>query len=176
MSVFFFIFLNIFLLAFSSPGSQPLLNSPPSFVCWSRGFMEMNGRGELVESLKRFCASTRLPPTPLLLFPEEEATNGREGLLRFSSWPFSIQDVVQPLTLQVQRPLVSVTVSDASWVSELLWSLFVPFTVYQVRWLRPVHRQLGEANEEFALRVQQVVGCTDRVEAGSLLRRRGRKA
>lgn len=45
--------------------------------------MEMDGRGELVESLKRFCASTRLPPTPLLLFPEEEATNGREGLLHF---------------------------------------------------------------------------------------------
>lgn len=45
--------------------------------------MEMDGRGEFVESLKRFCASTRLPPTPLLLFPEEEATNGREGLLRF---------------------------------------------------------------------------------------------
>nr|XP_017196060.1 lipid droplet-regulating VLDL assembly factor AUP1 isoform X6 [Oryctolagus cuniculus] len=138
-------------------GPQPLLNSPPSFVCWSRGFMEMDGQGELVESLKRFCASTRLPPTPLLLFPEEEATNGREGLLRFSSWPFSIQDVVQPLTLQVQRPLVSVTVSDASWVSELLWSLFVPFTVYQVRWLHPVHRHLGEGSEEFALRVQQLV-------------------
>ncbi|XP_051692910.1 lipid droplet-regulating VLDL assembly factor AUP1 isoform X4 [Oryctolagus cuniculus] len=137
--------------------STPLLNSPPSFVCWSRGFMEMDGQGELVESLKRFCASTRLPPTPLLLFPEEEATNGREGLLRFSSWPFSIQDVVQPLTLQVQRPLVSVTVSDASWVSELLWSLFVPFTVYQVRWLHPVHRHLGEGSEEFALRVQQLV-------------------
>ncbi|KAL1768195.1 ancient ubiquitous protein 1 [Sigmodon hispidus] len=137
--------------------STPLLNSPPSFVCWSRGFMELDRRVELVESLKKFCASTRLPPTPLLLFPEEEATNGREGLLRFSSWPFSIQDVVQPLTLQVQRPLVSVTVSDASWVSELLWALFVPFTVYQVRWLHPVHRQLGEENEEFALRVQQLV-------------------
>ncbi|XP_028727198.1 lipid droplet-regulating VLDL assembly factor AUP1 isoform X1 [Peromyscus leucopus] len=137
--------------------STPLLNSPPSFVCWSRGFMEMDRRVELVESLKKFCASTRLPPTPLLLFPEEEATNGREGLLRFSSWPFSIQDVVQPLTLQVQRPLVSVTVSDASWVSELLWSLFVPFTVYQVRWLHPVHRQPGEENEEFARRVQQLV-------------------
>ncbi|XP_036038553.1 ancient ubiquitous protein 1 isoform X2 [Onychomys torridus] len=137
--------------------STPLLNSPPSFVCWSRGFMEMDRRVELVESLKKFCASTRLPPTPLLLFPEEEATNGREGLLRFSSWPFSIQDVVQPLTLQVQRPLVSVTVSDASWVSELLWSLFVPFTVYQVRWLHPIHRQPGEESEEFARRVQQLV-------------------
>lgn len=45
--------------------------------------MEMDRQSELVESLKRFCASTRLPPTPLLLFPEEEATNGREGLLRF---------------------------------------------------------------------------------------------
>lgn len=145
---------------------------------------------ELVESLKKFCASTRLPPTPLLLFPEEEATNGREGLLRFrwvstgpwlqwgglssswvnlplfisslptfgpipgilnslviclcswtvslfkanmscwldyaripsyslflSSWPFSIQDVVQPLTLQVQRPLVSVV--SAYWAGYL---------------------------------------------------------
>ncbi|XP_051059135.1 lipid droplet-regulating VLDL assembly factor AUP1 isoform X2 [Phodopus roborovskii] len=137
--------------------STPLLHSLPSFVCWSRGFMEMDRRVDLVQSLKKFCASTRLPPTPLLLFPEEEATNGREGLLRFSSWPFAIQDVVQPLTLQVQRPLVSVTVSDASWVSELLWSLFVPFTVYQVRWLHPVHRQLGEDSEDFALRVQQLV-------------------
>uniref|UniRef100_A0A8C0R0Z9 Lipid droplet-regulating VLDL assembly factor AUP1 n=1 Tax=Canis lupus dingo TaxID=286419 RepID=A0A8C0R0Z9_CANLU len=127
--------------------STPLLNSPPSFVCWSRGFMEMDGRGELVESLKRFCASTRLPPTPLLLFPEEEATNGREGLLRFSSWPFSIQDVVQPLTLRVQRPLVSVVSAHSTWS----WNFFF------FRWLPPVHRQLGEGNEEFALRVQQLV-------------------
>lgn len=86
LSVFSFLFLFLtfpsILLAFS-PRSQPLLNSPPSFVCWSRGFMEMDRRVELVESLKKFCASTRLPPTPLLLFPEEEATNGREGLLRF---------------------------------------------------------------------------------------------
>ncbi|XP_056659613.1 lipid droplet-regulating VLDL assembly factor AUP1 isoform X1 [Monodelphis domestica] len=140
-----------------SPPSQPLINSPPGFVCWSRGFVELDGSGELVESLKRFCSSRGNPPTPLLLFPEEEATNGREGLLRFSSWPFSIQDMVQPLALQVQRPLVSVTVSDASWVSELLWSLFVPFTVYQVRWLHPAHRQPGEGGEAFALRVQQLV-------------------
>uniref|UniRef100_G3WWL7 Lipid droplet-regulating VLDL assembly factor AUP1 n=1 Tax=Sarcophilus harrisii TaxID=9305 RepID=G3WWL7_SARHA len=138
--------------------STPLINSPPGFVCWSRGFVELDGSAELVEALKRFCSSRgNQPPAPLLLFPEEAATNGREGLLRFSSWPFSIQDVVQPLALRVQRPLVSVTVSDASWVSELLWSLFVPFTVYQVRWLQPAHRQPGEGSEAFALRVQQLV-------------------
>lgn len=62
---------------------QPLLNSPPSFVCWSRGFTEMDGRLDLVEALRRFCASTSPAPAPLLLFPEEEATNGREGLLHF---------------------------------------------------------------------------------------------
>lgn len=50
-----------------------------------------------------------------------------------------------------------------------------PWIVF-CRWLRPVHRQLGEGNEEFALRVQQVVGYTGRVEAGSFLRWRGTKA
>lgn len=44
------------------------------------------------------------------------------------------------------------------------------------RWLRPVHRQLGEGNEEFALRVQQVVAYRSRLEVGSLLRQRGKKA
>ncbi|XP_068960777.1 LOW QUALITY PROTEIN: lipid droplet-regulating VLDL assembly factor AUP1-like [Petaurus breviceps papuanus] len=137
--------------------STPLINSPPGFMCWSRGYVEMDGSGELVESLKRLCSSRGNPPAPLLLFPLEEATNGREGLMRFSSWPFSIQDIVQPLALLVQRPLVSVTVSDASWVSELLWLLFVPFIVYQVRWLRPAHQQPGEGSEAFALRVPQLV-------------------
>uniref|UniRef100_F6QD17 Lipid droplet-regulating VLDL assembly factor AUP1 n=1 Tax=Bos taurus TaxID=9913 RepID=F6QD17_BOVIN len=117
--------------------STPLLNSPPSFVCWSRGFMEMDGQGELVESLKRFCASTRLPPTPLLLFPEEEATNGREGLLRFR-W---------------------VSTVPGHFLSRMWYSLLPCESrdLLSPWWLRPVHRQLGEGSEEFALRVQQLV-------------------
>uniref|UniRef100_A0A8C3IJP1 AUP1 lipid droplet regulating VLDL assembly factor n=1 Tax=Chrysemys picta bellii TaxID=8478 RepID=A0A8C3IJP1_CHRPI len=138
--------------------NTPALNGTPGFICWSRGFMELGAvgsRAELVDSLKVYSSHGGNPP--LLLFPEEAATNGRVGLLRFSSWPFSILDVIQPVALQVQRPLIAVSVADSSWITELLWTFFVPFTVYQVRWMPPVFRQADEPNEEFALRVQELL-------------------
>ncbi|XP_037245212.1 lipid droplet-regulating VLDL assembly factor AUP1 isoform X2 [Falco biarmicus] len=113
--------------------NTPALNGAPGFICWSRGFMELGvtgSRAELVDSLKAYSSHRGNPP--LLLFPEEAATNGRAGLLRFSSWPFSILDVVQPVALQVQRPLITVSVADSSWITELLWTFFVPFTIYQL--------------------------------------------
>ncbi|KFU85588.1 Ancient ubiquitous protein 1, partial [Chaetura pelagica] len=138
--------------------NTPALNSAPGFICWSRGFMELGvtgSRAELVDSLKAYSSHRGNPP--LLLFPEEAATNGRAGLLRFSSWPFSIVDMVQPVALQVQRPLVTVSVADSSWITELLWTFFVPFTVYQVRWLPSVPRHVEEPSEDFALRVQELL-------------------
>uniref|UniRef100_A0A674GQZ8 Lipid droplet-regulating VLDL assembly factor AUP1 n=1 Tax=Taeniopygia guttata TaxID=59729 RepID=A0A674GQZ8_TAEGU len=137
---------------------QPALSGAPGFICWSRGFMELGvtgSRAELVDSLKEYSAHQGNPP--LLLFPEEAATNGRAGLLRFSSWPFSILDEVQPVALQVRRPLVAVSVADSSWITELLWTFFVPFTVYQVRWMPSVPRQADERSEDFALRVQELL-------------------
>ncbi|XP_043368871.1 lipid droplet-regulating VLDL assembly factor AUP1 isoform X6 [Dermochelys coriacea] len=113
--------------------NTPALNGTPGFICWSRGFMELGAvgsRAELVDSLKVYSSHGGNPP--LLLFPEEAATNGRVGLLRFSSWPFSILDMIQPMALQVQRPLLAVSVADSSWITELLWTFFVPFTVYQL--------------------------------------------
>ncbi|NWW34144.1 AUP1 protein, partial [Panurus biarmicus] len=138
--------------------NTPALSGAPGFICWSRGFMELGvtgSRAELVDSLKEYSAHQGNPP--LLLFPEEAATNGRAGLLRFSSWPFSILDEVQPVALQVRRPLVAVSVADSSWITELLWTFFVPFTVYQVRWMPSVPRQADERSEDFALRVQELL-------------------
>ncbi|NWZ97489.1 AUP1 protein, partial [Nesospiza acunhae] len=138
--------------------NTPALSSAPGFICWSRGFMELGvtgSRAELVDSLKEYSAQQGNPP--LLLFPEEAATNGRAGLLRFSSWPFSILDEVQPVALQVRRPLVAVSVADSSWITELLWTFFVPFTVYQVRWMPSVPRRADERSEDFALRVQELL-------------------
>ncbi|XP_064916134.1 lipid droplet-regulating VLDL assembly factor AUP1 isoform X1 [Columba livia] len=141
--------------------STPALNAAPGFLCWSRGFLELGAgsRAELVHSLKAYSSHGANPP--LLLFPEEAATNGRAGLLRFSSWPFSLADVVQPVALHVQRPLVTVSVADSSWITELLWTFFAPFTVYQVRWLPSVPRRAEEPSEDFALRVQEAtLKCT----------------
>uniref|UniRef100_A0A8C3R9I0 Lipid droplet-regulating VLDL assembly factor AUP1 n=1 Tax=Cyanoderma ruficeps TaxID=181631 RepID=A0A8C3R9I0_9PASS len=180
--------------------NTPALSGAPGFICWSRGFMELGvtgSRAELVDSLKEYSAHRGNPP--LLLFPEEAATNGRAGLLRFrcgewefprqgsgnshsrvagngsavwlevalgsltaeflpsSSWPFSILDEVQPVALQVRRPLVAVSVADSSWITELLWTFFVPFTVYQVRWMPSVPRRADERSEDFALRVQELL-------------------
>ncbi|KAK1804131.1 hypothetical protein P4O66_020170 [Electrophorus voltai] len=182
---------------------QPLLEGPSGFMCWARGFMELGGgvasKAELADTLRGYCSAPAT--TPLLLFPEEDTTNGRAGLLRFrcskqdlcsslwpffratflspsllphlppppcplslpvpvihcSPWSFSLSDSVQPVALTVKRPLLAVNVPDSSWLAELLWTFFVPFTVYQVRWLLPVLRQNGESHQELANRVQELL-------------------
>uniref|UniRef100_A0A4W5PF07 Lipid droplet-regulating VLDL assembly factor AUP1 n=1 Tax=Hucho hucho TaxID=62062 RepID=A0A4W5PF07_9TELE len=134
--------------------NTPMLEDSAGFVCWARGFMELgavSGQDEM-ESLRRYCSS---PGTlPLLLFPEEDTTNGRAGLLKFSSWPFSLTDSIQPVALQVKRPFLALSTPDSFWLTELLWTFFVPCTVYHVRWLPPVSRQDEESLQEFANKIQ----------------------
>ncbi|KAJ8382577.1 hypothetical protein SKAU_G00033550 [Synaphobranchus kaupii] len=138
--------------------NTPMLEGLRGFVCWARGYMELaavTGRAELVDALQRYCSTPDVPP--LLLFPEEDTTNGRAGLLKFSSWAFSLTESVQPVALFVKRPLLAVNTTESSWVAELLWTLFIPFTVYQVRWLPTVSRPDGESPQEFADRVQELL-------------------
>lgn len=72
--------------AVSACSPQPQLEGSTGFVCWARGFMEIPsapGQEAVVESLQSYCSSEATPP--LLLFPEEDTTNGRAGLLKFKS-------------------------------------------------------------------------------------------
>ncbi|KAI7801578.1 lipid droplet-regulating VLDL assembly factor AUP1 isoform X1 [Triplophysa rosa] len=139
--------------------NTPLLEGPVGFLCWARGFMELGqgigSRTELTETLRRYCSSPGA--LPLLLFPEEDTTNGRAGLLKFSSWPFSVSDSIQPVALLVKRPFIALNIPESSWLMELLWSFFVPFTVYHVRWLPPITRENGESHQEFASKVQELL-------------------
>ncbi|KAM5126953.1 lipid droplet-regulating VLDL assembly factor AUP1, partial [Mantella aurantiaca] len=166
--------------------SSSSVSCPPGFLCWARGYLEAGSpgsRSQLLESLKHFLSQPS--SRPLLLFPEEETTNGRAGLLHFSSWPFSLSDCVQPLTLRVTRPFICpvscrwllplypppllmntddvsppIAVAGSSWLVELLWTLYIPYTVYHVRWLPPVSRIPRESDEDFASRVQKILGSS----------------
>ncbi|XP_043113998.1 lipid droplet-regulating VLDL assembly factor AUP1 isoform X2 [Puntigrus tetrazona] len=139
--------------------NTPLLEGPVGFLCWARGFMELGqgvqSRAELTETLHRYCSSPAA--VPLLLFPEEDTTNGRNGLLKFSSWPFAVSDTIQPVALLVKRPFIAVNTPESSWLTELLWSFFVPFTVYHVRWLPPLSKDDDESHQEFASKVQELL-------------------
>ncbi|XP_056143355.1 lipid droplet-regulating VLDL assembly factor AUP1 [Lampris incognitus] len=143
-----------------TPCNTPQLEGSTGFVCWARGFMEMHsasGQGVVGESLQQYCSTEGT--TPLLLFPEEDTTNGRAGLLKFSSLPFSLTDSIQPMALRVTRPLLALNTPESSWLTELLWTFFAPCTVYHVSWLPPVSRQDGESVQEFANKVQELVAC-----------------
>ncbi|CAF95024.1 unnamed protein product [Tetraodon nigroviridis] len=107
------------------------------------------------ECLQRYCCTEGT--TPLLLFPEEGTTNGRVGLLKFSSWPVSLTDSIQHVALRVTRPLISLNAPESSWLVELFWTFFAPCTVYHVSWLPPVSRQDGESLQEFANKVQELL-------------------
>ncbi|XP_029963631.1 lipid droplet-regulating VLDL assembly factor AUP1 [Salarias fasciatus] len=138
--------------------NTPQFEGSTGFVCWARGFMEVHsasGHGAIGESLQRYCATEGT--APLLLFPEEDTTNGRAGLLKFSSWPFSLTESIQPVALRVSRPFISLSTPESSWLTELLWTFFVPCTVYHVSWLPSVSRQEGESTQEFANKVQEVL-------------------
>ncbi|XP_068596514.1 lipid droplet-regulating VLDL assembly factor AUP1 isoform X1 [Brachionichthys hirsutus] len=141
-----------------TPCNTPQLEGSTGFVCWARGFMEIrsaSGREAIGETLQRYCLADGTPP--LLLFPEEDTTNGRSGLLKFSSWPFSLTDSIQPVALRVTRPLIALNTPESGWLMELLWTFFVPCTVYHVSWLPPVSRQEGESTAEFANKVQELL-------------------
>lgn len=138
--------------------NTPQLEGSTGFVCWARGFMEIHsasGQDAIRESLQRYCSTEGTPP--LLLFPEEDTTNGRAGLLKFSSWPFSLTDSIQPVALRVTRPFIALSTPESSWLLELLWTFFAPCTVYHVSWLPPVSRQEGESMQEFANKVQELL-------------------
>ncbi|NXI50672.1 AUP1 protein, partial [Chloroceryle aenea] len=92
-----------------------------------------------------------LKARPLVPYPEQQqirSVPGEKQLLE-TARPLPASPV-QPVALQVQRPLITVSVADSSWITELLWTFFVPFTVYQVR-------RAEELSEDFALRVQELL-------------------
>jgi len=96
----------------------------------------------------------------LLLQPEGTNTSGRAGLLTFSAQLLDDQEEVQPVAIRVRRlPLADVRVSTvtSSPLSDLLYFLFVPVTLFTVSFLSPVTRLEGETTAEFVERARVAI-------------------
>ena len=72
----------------------------------------------------------------VLLFPEGGLTNTSTALLQYHKYVFGLGKVVQPIALRISSPLpVYPDTGYASFVSNIMWFVFMPFQRYQVDFL-----------------------------------------
>lgn len=141
------------------PSVVPNVWSLPPFLNWALGYTNMGasqGRQVFLDAVRKHCQhNTR----PVLAFPEGAMTNGKAGLLKFSTWAFALERDVQPITVTISRPLINMKaeVLGSSLWQDLLWFLFVPFTVYRVKVLPVEKRSDFENADEFSRGVQQIM-------------------
>lgn len=98
--------------------------------------MDMSSKDVLVANIKQTLATTK---SNIALQPEFGATNNRVALLKFNSWPFGIEPSVQPVVIKAKRPeFVDVrltSVASTIWI-DVLWFLFVPYTIFTLKYLK----------------------------------------
>ncbi|VDL64262.1 unnamed protein product [Nippostrongylus brasiliensis] len=83
----------------------------------------------------------------------------RSAEIQVRSWPCEVSDQVQPLALQISRPFfdVSPSVLGSSWLADVSWFAFLPFSVYHLTWLPVMQKREQETADEFALRVESSI-------------------
>ncbi|VVC94697.1 unnamed protein product [Leptidea sinapis] len=112
------------------------------------------------------------PNKPVLLQPEGGPTNGK-GILKFTDWPFSIGNRVQPVAISVERPFTNVTVhkdADAArrfpW-RDVVWFLCSPVSVLTVTALPAMERN-DESDATFSARLRHTIADALKVETVDL--------
>jgi len=109
----------------------------PKFLNWSLGFHDFDvvrGRDQLIHNVRKHLVVD--DAVPILTHPEGATTNGRVGLLKFSTWPFSLDCPVNPIAITVTRspPIkISPTVLGSRWWSDLFWIMLTPWTTFNLR-------------------------------------------
>ncbi|XP_071488069.1 lipid droplet-regulating VLDL assembly factor AUP1-like [Diadema antillarum] len=159
--------LDHFVISLQYPSVVPNVWSLPSILSWTLGYTSMgaaDGRQVFLDNVKRHCQQ---PTLPVLAFPEGAMTNGRAGLLKFSTWAFCIDQDVQPLILTADRPMVNISVEavGSSLWQDMLWFLFVPCTVFSLRLLPAVKRESYQTADEYSGAVQGLMAQALNVEA-----------
>lgn len=98
--------------------------------------MDMSSKDSLVLNIKTLLTRTT---SNVALQPEISSTNGRVALLKFNSWPFSIEPVVLPVAIEARRPEIAnvkLTSVASTWWTDVFWFMFVPYTVFTIKCLK----------------------------------------
>ncbi|XP_015608145.1 ancient ubiquitous protein 1 [Cephus cinctus] len=116
----------------------PSLWDLPSALSNALGLQDMNmsSKDALIANIKEFLASSEWN---IALQPEFGSTNSRVALLKFNSWPFSIEPSVQPVVITTRRPEFSdirLTSVASTWWTDVFWFMFVPYTMFNLRYLK----------------------------------------
>jgi ancient ubiquitous protein 1 len=127
------------------------------------------GRDELNNVIKK---TLEKPGEVLLLFPEGGLTNGRVGLLQYHKFVFGLGLQVQPIALTLNSPLpLHADTMYASFLSNILCFLFVPFHTYTVEFMAPVAIDVEseETALDFSRRVMSLTAKKLNIEASPFL-------
>lgn len=130
--------LDDFVLATAADTVTPSLSNFPEALSNAFGLqkMDMSSKDALVADIKQFLPSSK---TGIALQPEFSATNSRKALLKFNTWPFTIEPSVQPVVLKALRPEfvdIRLTSIATTWWTDVMWFMFVPYTVFTVKFLK----------------------------------------
>ncbi|KAK4472559.1 hypothetical protein MN116_003799 [Schistosoma mekongi] len=105
------------------------------------------------------CARDNHQPAHLL--PERAPSGFSDCLFKFDHKMFASVDKVQPVALKVHRIFpIKIVVHPVSWLMELLWQFFTPFTNYHVKYLTPICRMPGEIDVDFCERVRLAIATS----------------
>jgi len=149
------------------PCYLPCVWDLPPALMWLLGYTDLGakqGRDTLIKNAK---ARTSASDIPILTFPEGASTNGKVGLLKFSVWPFSLDQPVQPLIIKVNRPSftqVSPSILGGRWWIDVLWFLFLPYTIFHIRIL-PTKKLHEASSSDFSRSVQQYIAAEMGIQA-----------
>ena len=98
--------------------------------------MDMSSKDILVRNIHECISQSEWN---VAIQPEFSATNSRVALLKFNSWPFSVESSVQPVVIQARRPdvlAVNLTSISSTWWTDVFWFMFVPYTVFTLTYLK----------------------------------------
>ncbi|XP_014210730.1 ancient ubiquitous protein 1-like [Copidosoma floridanum] len=130
--------LDDFVLATAANTVTPSLSNLPDSLSNALGLqkMDMSSKDNLVTEIKQFLANSKIN---IALQPEFSATNSHKALLKFNTWPFTIESTIQPIVLQAKRPEfvdIQLTSIASTWWTDVMWFMFAPYTIFTVKFLK----------------------------------------